>query len=275
MLRKMVITDLDGTLIGPDNKISRTDLETLAALRAEGIICAAATGRSLHYVNKVVTNDIPLDYCIFSTGGGIIDWPTKEILVSHRLNSSEIYESFQVLSEYKLDFMIHNPIPDNHYFHYFKNSVNNKDFDTRVHRNSEFKKELDAGNIPKNAAQLIAIHSSPGSREIYYEIKKQLPRLNVIMTTSPLDGFSIWIEIFPKAVSKSCAAMWLAKKCNVSEDNIMAVGNDYNDEDLLVWAKKSFVVDNAPLDLKEKFNVVKGFDDSGFSDAVNKWKKGQ
>jgi len=53
----------------------------------------------------------------------------------------------------------------------------------------------------------------------------------------------------------------------------MAVGNDYNDLDLLRWAAKSFVVNNAPGELLARFPAVRSGDESDFSEAVALWQR--
>ena len=65
------------------------------------------------------------------------------------------------------------------------------------------------------------------------QVASLLPDLTVIRTTSPLDHRSTWIEVFPREVSKSQAAAWLAARHGIRRGDVCAVGNDYNDRDLL------------------------------------------
>jgi hypothetical protein len=51
----------------------------------------------------------------------------------------------------------------------------------------------------------------------------------------------------------------------------MSLGNDFNDLDLLCWSGKSYVVNNSPDELKQKFDTVPSNNDNGFSSAVDKW----
>jgi len=46
------------------------------------------------------------------------------------------------------------------------------------------------------------------------------------------------------------------------------VGNDYNDLDLLEWAGKSYVVENAPTDLKARFPAVASNNHGGVAEAA-------
>ena len=52
---------------------------------------------------------------------------------------------------------------------------------------------------------------------------------------------------------------------------MLAVGNDYNDLDLLSWAHTGFLVDNAPEELKIQYENVSSNNDNGFTKAVDKW----
>jgi hydroxymethylpyrimidine pyrophosphatase-like HAD family hydrolase len=48
----------------------------------------------------------------------------------------------------------------------------------------------------------------------------------------------------------------------------LAVGNDYNDLELLDWADHAFVVANAPAELCARYALVASNDEAGFSEAV-------
>ena len=48
----------------------------------------------------------------------------------------------------------------------------------------------------------------------------------------------------------------------------MSIGNDYNDLDFLQASPNSFVVNNAPNDLKKLFKVVSSNDEDGFAEVV-------
>ena len=81
----------------------------------------------------------------------------------------------------------------------------------------------------------------PGEKghDIAAMVAQHFTQFSVIKATSPLDGESVWIEIFPPMVSKSLAVQWLIDNIGFSMKNVCAVGNDYNDEDFtpLGWAQ--------------------------------------
>ncbi len=77
---RMVITDLDGTLLQKDHTISQGDIGTLEKLGKLGVCRVAATGRNLYKVRQVLFENSPFDYVILSSGAGIMDWKTQKLI---------------------------------------------------------------------------------------------------------------------------------------------------------------------------------------------------
>ncbi len=270
--QRMVVTDLDGTLLHSDRTVSATNLATLEHLGRHRILRVIATGRSLYSAYKVLPTTFPLDYLIFSSGAGILDWHTQRLLIAHHLSTEEIACASRLLIDCEIDFMIHRPIPDNHYFSYYATGRNNPDFLRRCKLYRTYASPLeDLSHSFDKACQFVAIASKERSLFHYEPLKTQLNTLKVIRTTSPLDGESVWIEIFPQSVSKGLAGEWLAQKHNIDRATIFALGNDYNDLDLLGWAETRAVVSNAPPDMKQLYRVVASNNNNGFTEAVKKW----
>lgn len=190
------------------------------------------------------------------------------------MNKASVKNAVQLLFQMNIEFMIHNPIPDNHTFTYFGTGENNPDFLRRLELYREFatRGSRSEHNF-QDACQVVAIEPLEGENSTYRILQKELPFLKVIRTTSPIDGHSTWIELFPHTVSKARAAEWLRSHHGVNEETVCSIGNDYNDLDLLNWASTSFLVDNAPDDLKAQFPIVRSSREDGFSDAVERWLK--
>lgn len=266
------VTDLDGTLLCSDGTLADIDLQALKRLGQRGIVRVVATGRSIYSFTQAVNGDLPVDYVIFSTGAGIIKYPEGIVLRKVNLESEAVDRAVRVLIAAKLDFMIHRPIPDNHMFAYWWTGNTNPDFTHRLENYKGLCWSLDknASGFGR-AAQLLAVlpYSEPGP--ILDAIRCKLPDMNVIRTTSPLNGYSTWIEIFPPNVSKSFMVAWLANMLGIDPLSSLSIGNDYNDIDLLEWAADSFVVENAPNDLKERFSKVASNDRGGVAEAIEKW----
>ena len=269
---RMFVMDLDGTLLRSDRTFDAVDLRSLKQLGDNGVVRAIATGRSMHSFNTVADSNLPVDFVIFSTGAGVVQYPGGGIIRKASLEPHEVDRVCQALVAARLDFMIQHPIPDNHVFAYFRSGTGNADFERRISLYRPFAYPLESTSSAFGfATQLIAILPPQNPTRILKQIRNELAQYNVIQATSPLDGKSIWIEIFPATVSKSLAAAWVAHEMGISRQNTASVGNDYNDLDLLEWTGSSYVVDNAPEDLKNRFPTVASNNNGGVAEVIERW----
>jgi hydroxymethylpyrimidine pyrophosphatase-like HAD family hydrolase len=272
----MLVTDLDGTLLNSHREIGRKDRQLLERLGEERVLRVVATGRSLYSFGRVLGRETPVDYVIFSTGAGILDFADHRIIRALSLNPAEVGEIVRTLAEMDLDYMVHKPIPENHRFLYRCKGTDNPDFQRRCRHYEPFCEAADHGFLEQperfgRATQFVIIEANGHSPALYREVKRRLARYSVIRTTSPMDGRSLWVEVFPGAVSKALSAAWLARQARVPRSKVVAVGNDHNDADLLAWAGSGFVVANAASSLKKKYPLVASHNDNGVSQAVALW----
>lgn len=265
---KIVISDLDGTLLPSQGEVSACDLNTLKELKGKNIIRVIATGRNLYSALSVLTDDFPIDYLIFASGAGIFDWKKRELIFSQDLDADSVFALSSELIRLKTDFMILDSIPNNHQFAYYRSGNSNPDFDRRLSLYKPFANPI--GHVEetkRKACQLLVILSNCVNG--FNELKSNFDNVKIIRATSPLDHESIWMEIFPLHISKAYGADWLCKHLEIESDSSIVIGNDYNDLDLLEWGKYSYVVANAPKELKLTYKVAKSVDESGFSYAIN------
>jgi hydroxymethylpyrimidine pyrophosphatase-like HAD family hydrolase len=203
----------------------------------------------------------------------VVVLPEGNLVYQVNLTRDLVLQVLDFFDNSRFDFMLHHPVPDNHKFFYRRATRNNLDFETRLERYRPFGRPIEAvsGNGFGEASQFLAVIPEHLVNGLVAEVRKALPGLSVIQTTSPLDHTSTWIEIFHPNVSKSSTAAWLANELNVDPSNTAAIGNDYNDWDLLSWAANSFVVENAPEELRTRFQTVASNDDGGVAEAIEQW----
>ncbi len=265
----MVVTDLDGTLLNDRQEITGQNLQTLENLGEKNICRVIATGRNLYSAKKILPENVPVDYLVFSTGAGIMDWRTGELIFAEHLKETEVTLAINTLREAGMSFMVHDLVPDNHSFRYFDANCGSSDFQRRCKLYNEFAVPMDpVSDDFSHASQLLAI--VPENISLLETIKNKLKNLRVVRTTSPLDGESMWIEIFPSNVSKGHAIEWLCGRLDIEKTGTMGVGNDYNDIDLLDFVHYPFAVANAPFQLKQLYGSCRSNNEGGFSDAVSR-----
>lgn len=264
---KIVVTDLDGTILPSQGSISKKNYDTLLQLKDQEIIRVIATGRTLYSAMAVLPEDFPIDYLIFSSGAGILKWNTKELIYSQQIEAKEVQNLSEILIEHEVDFMILDPIPLNHQFWYYQSGNKNPDFARRLALYKQFATPIgNTEDTKRDACQLLAI--LPNKVDFFEGLKTKFSDIKIIRATSPLDHESIWMEIFPEHISKGHGCQWLCDKLKIKSSESFAIGNDYNDFDLLDWAEHSYVVANAPKELKTKYQVTESVTEDGFTVAI-------
>lgn len=264
---QMVITDLDGTLFNNQQETAREDLHTLQALAKQNIVRVVATGRNLYSALNRLNPDFPIDYLIFSSGAGIYNWKTRNLIHSDYLPKEKVEHIARILIDSDINFMIHELIPKNHKFVYYRGNTYNPDFERRFQIYRDFAEPLDSNTETyQHSCQIIAITNKKA--DLHDLLNKEIQEVKIIRATSPLDGVSIWIEIFPEGVSKGHGVEWLCRYTGVDPSKTLGIGNDYNDLDLLNFTEWSYVVDNAPEELKKFYPTCRSNENCGFTDAV-------
>ena len=275
MKKHLFITDLDGTLFTDEKTIAYQDLDTLSRLRKNNTLVAIATGRSLYSFEKAVKqiglqgDRLPVDYLIFSTGAGIMDFPENCIIQSLSISFKDIQKICAYFDGRQLDYMVHRAIPDTPYFLYKSHGREHPDFYKRIQLYQEFSSPLNHDQaLFDRATQVLAVIPGGLSAAWIARVREDLGAYSVIHATSPLDHCSSWIEVFHKQVSKSLAAAWLARRLDISREQVISVGNDYNDQDLLEWSGKGYLTANGVQDLKPYFTNVLSNNHCGVSQAA-------
>lgn len=251
MNRSLFVTDLDGTLFNDAKTISARDMNTLVRLRSKGVVVAVATGRSIYSFYKALGHIdlkkelLPVDYLLFSTGAGILDLKQEEIVRKLAISKPDVEAICACFGRAGYDYMVHKAIPDTHFFLYKSHGHANPDFHKRIDLYQPFASPMQAGTmLYASATQVLAVVPHGVSPDQIVAWKSLLAGFSVIHATSPLDHRSAWIEVFHHKVSKSQAAAWLAGVLQIPRNRVVAVGNDFNDQDLLEWAGQGFCVAN-------------------------------
>lgn len=100
------------------------------------------------------------------------------------------------------------------------------------------------------------------------EFSDLAPGLSVIRSSSPFGDGHIWLEIFPPGISKGRAAAALAEQLGLGPDQAVAFGNDFNDRDLLKWAGKAFVTEDAPSEMTNLYPTIAPAGQGGLAEAM-------
>jgi len=267
---ELIATDLDGTLLTDDKRISKVNLKAINDAVDAGIYFVPSTGRALYTIPENVLSLEGVKYVITSNGAAVTDLKSKEIIYKKQL---DINTAQQVI-EYGLDMGIMVEIFVNGRAYTLKKfmarlveyGVNPKftDWmeDTRTVVN-KFEEILKNGTTVEN---INMIYTDLSKR---VETHSYLTRNLEVEVTNSL-GYNL--EVGAKGCSKGEALEALAKKLSIDMGKVMCLGDNDNDRDMLRRAGISIAMANADNTLKENVTYVsKGNNEDGFAHAVYKY----
>lgn len=246
MQRYLICSDIDGTLMTSDQKITERTMDTIQLLQDEGHIFYLATGRMLLSAQQIAQS-ISQQTGVIASNGGILSF--KDECIKYTLNRECSIEIYQIATKYQLPlfFFSHDTVyynlvlPD-----YFK------DDDAQGRIDSGYQKlyyhiqdEKDLREHSKDFINAIII-SEDHPEEL--KIAKELLEQNQDLTVTS----SFWnnIELSPKGISKAIAIEKLQEIYQISPTHTIAFGDGDNDIEMFKVSKISVAMSNASDTLK-------------------------
>ena len=271
---KLVATDLDGTFLKNDKSISAENLDALRLLGEKGIQRVIATGRNLKKTKEVISDDIPFDYIVFSSGAGVYDQRNEKLLYHQNLNPTDVQKLADYLVELDLNFHLFKPVPENYRCWYHRGSTPCTEFENYFNFHQDHSEPLVPGQaVNSEACQFLVVFPNNPERFQAFkdEIELRFKTVKVVRTSSPLETGYIWMEIFHQSVSKGNGVKFVCDSLNIEHECTLGIGNDFNDLDLLEFTGYSYIVENGPEELKSRFLTTTSNEQSAFAQAVGKY----
>lgn len=238
---KIIFSDVDGTILNDEHKISPANLAAISQAEQNGIPFVLVSSRPPAGMT-FLRDELGLSSPIAAFGGGFIAAKNNEIL---RNVSMPIAEALDISSFISL----HAPgLITSFYggFHWFAPVTNNPwivaesqitrfapvgDLNEFRLRSSEVNKILCMG--PINDISMI--------EKILLD---KYPSLNIVRSKDT------YLEISPKHTSKADAVDFLCEHFNIPTEFSLSLGDNYNDLDMLKRTGQSVAMGNAPEDIK-------------------------
>ena len=262
---KLVVTDIDDTLVNSRNEISKKNREVIEKCREQDIKVILASGRPDFGMMKIV-EDLKLDsydnYLLSYNGARIANLKTGEV----------VYEKF--LSPERIKFLIDIALENDCDILTYQNGdvLTNRDNEyARVEVGLVGAKLIIAENmkehIKEGAAKVIILKHPDEAQAVKEKLQNELGDEYEVATSKPF-----FIEVNDKGISKGDSLDALCKKLGLTKNNVMALGDGLNDLSMIEFAGMGVAVDNANPVLKEAADFIsKSNDEDGFAYAIEKF----
>ncbi|MDR0356349.1 MAG: Cof-type HAD-IIB family hydrolase [Deltaproteobacteria bacterium] len=253
--------DFDGTIKPAKLEVAPADIDALAELKSQGLTLVAATGRGIFSFRRSCPKGLSPDHLIFSSGLGLCRWTDDgpgPIVFSRRFTVEERDRALAACLEIKRGFYAFEPPPDCHKHVYFdpENFPQTAGYAQRLISYQEFATPYRLGQDLGPRSEFLITAPIAEMPAVKAQFEKICPGLSLLFSSSPFGDPSMWLEILPPGVNKGEAAKRLAQILGVERENCVAIGNDFNDLELLSWAGSAFVTANGAEDLKKLFQTA-------------------
>ena len=240
---KLVVSDMDGTLLNSEGKVSTQFFTLFKELQKRNINFCAASGRQHNsIIDKLsaIKNDIHV-----IAENGAIAKKGDEILLLNSLASEKITKVIPILRAIKNTNIVlcsQNTAfiesTDSHFINMFQEYY------------SSFQIVEDLMEIAKTTPVLkIAIHHFNSSEAFIYPAIKHLKDDFLVKISG-----QHWLDISDEKANKGQALRVVQKLLNINKEETMVFGDYHNDIEMMQEAHFSFAMKNAHKDIKELAN---------------------
>lgn len=237
---KVVVSDLDGTLLNPQHRISDYTKSIFQKLHNQNYLIVVATGRH-HLDAMAIIDTLEVPVYLVSSNGARIHSPEKEELFAFNLKSDVVKAALNVEIDPEITVVL---------------------FKENVWQTNKWNEKLNAFQADmKYRPELVDYKTLEdfGSIKIFFscENHEKLVRLkDAILANSSDDlhhAFSLptCLEFMDKSVDKAVAIQKVLEKEGFSLEEAVSFGDGFNDVQMLSATGKGLIMGNAPVLLKE------------------------
>ena len=262
MKYKMLVLDLDDTLLTDDRTISNENAAMLSKAQELGVFIILASGRPTPAMTAFA-KELHLDnsYMISYNGAVITDLKEDKVIFEQTLTQEQIHElyDYSLKSKTHIITYVNGKIvseTDSEYIEIEKNI-------TGLEHNKvlSFKAE-----VQSSAVKCILLEEPSYLKEVEKDLKATMPHLSVSMSKP------FFLEVAQNGIDKGASIKFLAEKLDILQSEIIAVGNAGNDLTMIEYAGLGVWVDNVDPELRDKANfIVASNNDHGVAEVVRRF----
>lgn len=266
IMYKAVFIDLDGTLLRSDHSISDASRETIHKLLKRGFLVVPVSARPLHGIlpltNDVTGNAMP----VISLNGSFI-YHNNEIIHQVVMALQDVIHVYDKLKDEDLSIMYYS---QQDWFTTRLSSlviheqeitpvkITVQPFATTLgywqSENTGPNKILVAGDIEQIRATEISLSEQYGKQLNIYQSQ---PR---------------YLEVMDGKASKTSGIQFLLSRFGILPEEIIAIGDNFNDKGMIEFAGMGIAMGNAPEEIKKAADFVTDTNDNdGVANALNRF----
>jgi Cof subfamily protein (haloacid dehalogenase superfamily) len=249
MSYKMIVLDLDDTLLRDDQTISVRTKEALMKAQESGVKLVLASGRptfGMRWVAKELKLDQYGSYILSFNGSKIINCSTNDETYSRTLSAETAHRLYDLSKREEVGILTYSEdailVEEPNEF---------ADIESRltglpVSVVPSFKEAID-GPVVK----ALMLKETDRLVEVEKKLQTELDGELCVMRSKPY-----FLEFTQLGVTKGASLDYLIKPLGIEKEEVIAIGDSYNDLAMIEFAGLGVAMGNAPEDIKDKADFV-------------------
>lgn len=277
---RLFATDMDGTLLNGRKEITENNLMAMRALNKLGIEVSICTGRPHATVKRYIDQlDFPL--WLISNNGSVIRNKDGKVVSVTYIGQEAIQNAFNILNDE--DIYFHASDDCYTYVRSMGERIKNiRRFMAQTQKPnfrmlwypfyavffSNTHKKVDFNTFTQNGGKVSSVFVVSRDYKKLDRIRKRLSKIEGLdITSSGRDN----IEIIDKEATKAHALKKLLSDLNISSNETVAVGDNFNDLSMIKFAGLGVAMENAESEIKESADwVTKSNEEDGIAHLIYK-----
>lgn len=260
----MIALDLDGTIVGPDMRVSPRVREALHQAREAGLYVILASGRPCEDM-RVFAQDLGIHEPLICSQGAIVQDPvTEEIYFQVGVPLDLAHEFIRFARDQAWDHCLF---------------LDNRLYADRVTPRVRFYAEYSPVGVPVYPVDdLLAILSHEPTKLVVTVDAEQGAAVNDLLQSRFSErlrivrSFPCFVEATDLAASKGQALALVAQMLHVPQADTMAIGDNDNDADMVAWAGMGVAMGNASPAVRAVADwVAPPIDEDGAARAIERF----
>lgn len=252
---KLFVADMDGTLLNDDKKLTEKNIQSIRKLQNFGIQFAIATGRHDSMI-KGYLKHIDLQVPVISCNGAIVREPfSDQVFLSEALPKEQSLNVIDICKEKNVDFHI-----------YGHDSIFGESLSNKMLYYQDLNKTLPSDERTKlvtvpDCKDIVVNESEPLYKFIIISDRNNymppiIDRISDIEGLTACQSMPMFCDVMKGGISKAYALQKLSESLGIKRNEIVAIGDQLNDLELIEYAGLGIAVANAEDELKEKADAV-------------------
>ncbi len=286
---KLIAIDLDGTLLNSYGEVSEATRKALIEAKNRGTEIVLASGRPISSTESIAIELGTDNYLISGNGAAVYDIKKQEIIYDRFLTKEQVLNIAKLCEQnsffynvYTEDEVIASSLSYNILFYHKENVKKIEEKRTHINVVQNIAEYIEKSGKEK----FLKITVCDESKFIFNSIMKRLKEIEGIdvlevaymskkkikFGTEDIDIQYYYTEITNKNVNKWNAIQFLLDKLNIKKEEVIAIGDNVNDQEMIIEAGLGIAMGNSNPKTKEVADeIVSDNNSEGVLEAIKKY----